>query len=227
MVASQFRLRLLYTGVGAAAFSVALAWGVSIFAAPRLEARDFIRVGETDWACQIGHGFGRERVRTVPFVLPPQGVGGKEIDSALPQFVSITDLWEGGSVSIENRQTEYLATGWPWRCMVGSAVSVQKGPGNWLQPRHPGYPAPRPVGALLLPHGAAGDALEVRILPLQPLWAGLAANTVVFGVAWLVALELIRSARRKSRRRHGRCVACGHELRDLATCPECGTTGAA
>jgi hypothetical protein len=62
------------------------------------------------------------------------------------------------------------------------------------------------------------------VLPLLPRWPGFAINTLLCAaLVWLAAATLV-SARRTIRRRRGRCARCGYELRDLATCPECGHT---
>jgi hypothetical protein len=56
-----------------------------------------------------------------------------------------------------------------------------------------------------------------------------AAVIVHYGVlsAWpllLLMVDLRRVARRRSRRRHGLCIACGYDLRESHDrCPECGT----
>ncbi len=65
------------------------------------------------------------------------------------------------------------------------------------------------------------------ILPLRPLWPGLVVNSAFYGLLlWL--LSLVPSIiRRGLRRRRGRCVKCGYDLRGnpAGGCPECGDSG--
>lgn len=70
-------------------------------------------------------------------------------------------------------------------------------------------------------------------LPLTPMWAGLAINTLAWAGIWFVLLQLAalpfwfwRRWITRHRMRKGRCVGCGYAL-DIAdgpvtTCPECG-----
>lgn len=59
-------------------------------------------------------------------------------------------------------------------------------------------------------------------LPVRPGWLGLGVNTLVFGGACWLLITGAGAARRWRRRRRGRCAACGYDLGDLETCPECG-----
>ena len=71
---------------------------------------------------------------------------------------------------------------------------------------------------------ARGD-LRCRIIPLRPVWSGLAANTGIFAGAWLLAILIPTAVRRAMRRRRGRCYHCGYDLRATppgSPCPECG-----
>jgi hypothetical protein len=67
-----------------------------------------------------------------------------------------------------------------------------------------------------------------KVLAYRPLPAGLALNTLLYGVAIFGAMEgWARLARR--RRGSGRCARCGYSLAGLvsgARCPECGATAA-
>ena len=65
----------------------------------------------------------------------------------------------------------------------------------------------------------------VRTLPLSPIWPGFAVNTAFYAAPlWLLFAVMPRAVRRHLRRRRGRCLKCGYDLRgDLAGgCPECG-----
>lgn len=65
-----------------------------------------------------------------------------------------------------------------------------------------------------------------RALPLRPVYLGFAVNTIVFGSLALVILGLARWRMLRTRRVHGRCVACGYDRHGLVQpntpCPECG-----
>lgn len=65
---------------------------------------------------------------------------------------------------------------------------------------------------------------RLAALPLRPVWPGFAADTAVFAAAWLALLTAPPAVRAWNRRRAGRCVACGYDLRggDGRACPECG-----
>ncbi len=70
------------------------------------------------------------------------------------------------------------------------------------------------------------------LVPIRPLWLGFMINTVFYGVGfWLLWFGLFRGPgmiRRGVRRRRGRCVKCGYDLRGNAAgsaCPECGVAG--
>lgn len=69
------------------------------------------------------------------------------------------------------------------------------------------------------------DAVYVgsTLIPLQPLWPGLLANTFFYATFALTPMVLLRWRRARRRRARGKCVACGCELgEDVAVCPECG-----
>jgi hypothetical protein len=62
-----------------------------------------------------------------------------------------------------------------------------------------------------------------RSLPLRPLWPGFLVDTAFWGGAAFVVWSAPGFVRRGVRRRRGRCVGCGYELKGLAVCPECGS----
>ena len=65
---------------------------------------------------------------------------------------------------------------------------------------------------------------QVRFLPLRPIWLGFAINTIFYAsLLWCVTLGPF-TARRIIRRKRGRCIKCGYDLRVTSDggCPECG-----
>ena len=63
-----------------------------------------------------------------------------------------------------------------------------------------------------------------RALPLAPIWPGFVINTIFYApIVWMLWLSPL-VVRRFIRRRQGRCINCGYDLRgELESgCPECG-----
>ena len=68
--------------------------------------------------------------------------------------------------------------------------------------------------------------MQIQFLPLHPIWPGFAINTIFYAVIlWLLTLGPF-TARRMIRRKRGRCIKCGYDLRGNfgggGGCPECG-----
>ena len=67
-------------------------------------------------------------------------------------------------------------------------------------------------------------------LPTEVLPLGFALNTLLAAGVLMGVVETFAWARRRGRRRRGRCPACGYDRRglaggDAAACPECGAGG--
>ena len=64
-------------------------------------------------------------------------------------------------------------------------------------------------------------------LPIKPIWSGFAINTILYAaILWLLSL-CPSATRRLIRRKRGRCIKCGYDLRGHSggeVCPECGTS---
>jgi hypothetical protein len=66
---------------------------------------------------------------------------------------------------------------------------------------------------------------ESAIIPLRPIWPGLATNSALYAIGlWLALVILPRTLRTMIRRRGGRCPACGRHLPSdaRAGCSSCG-----
>jgi len=88
------------------------------------------------------------------------------------------------------------------------------------------------TGGIPLPSrsGAISGPPSKNRLPLRPLWAGFAINTVIYATllwaVWAVRRPLcaLPRVRRLLRMSGGRCPQCGYDLRGRleSGCPECG-----
>ncbi len=115
--------------------------------------------------------------------------------------------------------TEWTA-GVPFRCMIGHAGPVRAS----LLGERDGLIA---VGESNLRVRSMSLSRFPLMLPYLPIWPGLLANTAICGGAWWALLFGPGVLKRWHRRRTGRCVTCGYDLRGLSgrsegVCPECG-----
>jgi hypothetical protein len=63
------------------------------------------------------------------------------------------------------------------------------------------------------------------LLPTLPLWPGFLVDWMLYAIAGLALLSLPSLLRNRLRRRRGRCIECGYDLRSVPgpQCPECGS----
>jgi len=63
-----------------------------------------------------------------------------------------------------------------------------------------------------------------RVLPLRPIWSGVAGNTILYAAILWLLIPGPFALRRLIRRRRGLCPACGYDLKhaEHENCPECG-----
>jgi hypothetical protein len=69
------------------------------------------------------------------------------------------------------------------------------------------------------------DSTSSPSLPLEPIWPGFALNTFFYAALAWGLWQIPLAIRRRSRRRAGKCVKCGYDLRATpagSPCPECG-----
>jgi hypothetical protein len=100
-------------------------------------------------------------------------------------------------------------------------------PGGWNRWTVRGWP-------LFASYGQADDPFSTAPTGIDSLvqshywWPGMAANAAFFGAIWWLLWRTPGTMKRFSRRRRGRCMGCGYDLRgvdparDQPLCPECG-----
>lgn len=70
-----------------------------------------------------------------------------------------------------------------------------------------------------------GNGSSTRLIPIRPIWRGLALNWLWLTVTIFIIIMLIRHCRAMLRGRCGLCRECGYNLSAnvAGRCPECGT----
>jgi hypothetical protein len=186
--------------------------GIGITRVEALRAYDDDRLDENEGGRMVAIEMKRSS-QTILFELGNRAAGGGP-----PSWAGVRRVDRGqGAVCA-------LATGWPLRCLAARAEGRQRA-----------YTAPSMAevsGAARIRPAPASSLMRdlVRgVIPLSPLWAGLAGNSVLYAAVIAAALAAARAARGASRRRLGRCPTCGCDpgSRASAGCPECGRGRAA
>lgn len=104
-----------------------------------------------------------------------------------------------------------IEAGWPWRCLRAETKYLASI--GWTTPQ---YVLPLPTW----PNARRGAVISD--LPLQPMWGGLAINTLVFAIGLWLVFGAPGAIRRSWRRRKGQCAACGYPIGVNRVCTECG-----
>ena len=114
-------------------------------------------------------------------------------------------------------------SGWPMRSLRQQVISK-----HWMENDKPSSSS-RDEGSYQIPTWCRptmsmfrGDDVISWDVPLIPLWPGFAVNTALYAALAAVPLLGLPIARRRRRRRIGKCVECGYELAAAAICAECG-----
>lgn len=120
--------------------------------------------------------------------------------------------WIGSTLGVMRgggRQATYqgLSAGWPLRSFCGCDYIT------------PGLESQAPMALRDVPAWIKTGGHKV---PVSPLWAGLAVNTLVFAAPVLMGVWGWGWVRRRRRRRFGLCLGCGYPVKGLERCPECG-----
>jgi len=68
------------------------------------------------------------------------------------------------------------------------------------------------------------DKQRVRVLPLRPVFPGFLVDTLFYAAMWFGIFFGVAALRRFVRKKRGRCVTCGYDLRGEFDkgCAECG-----
>ncbi|MEE9128804.1 MAG: hypothetical protein V3T84_02210 [Phycisphaerales bacterium] len=182
--------------------------------------------------------FGSQRVSVV-HSYAYDGLPGKTtigFNDIIPQwargFLDIHEFHTDESIDFRSEVNRYIAIvdgrGWPCLSLWGGmklpkSGTVYSSGGRpillverryWIIPLEPASPR----GSLIVD--------SRLLLPLQPLWPGFAFNTIFYAaLLWLLTFGPF-AARRFIRRKRGRCINCGYDLRhaEHEQCPECGMT---
>lgn len=117
-----------------------------------------------------------------------------------------------------------VSAGWPRRCLYWSLDTTAHVKGIEL-----GGPPFRWTTVLNKSSSYTHDIPHLcqLVLPISPIWGGLAFNTAFFGVAITLSRQVVLGAHARWRARRALCVQCGYQLprQGAAACPECGAAG--
>ena len=167
------------------------------------------------WACALwSPGHTREILCPDDLALFPQyAIPGYEVLATRHSSFGFTDIYITaialGGIPLLGAGDHHLRCGWPYRALSGT----------WSYPgqinsglRLPTWASPRT--SLLVSWG---------LLPLRPLWPGLALNAVLYSVCLAVLLFAPRIVRRHIRVARQMCPTCGYPTGTSAICSECGS----
>jgi hypothetical protein len=143
------------------------------------------------------------------------------INRSIPEGLrSTTSTNFGGSSSL--RRTSY---GFPWQALSTASLSTHYGcfsfdlgQQDWFKVRE------RTSALTAVLSGSPWSPQNSFGIPSRVIPAGFVGDTAFFGTCWYACLFVPGIVRRRNRKAKGLCVKCGYDMRELATCPECGTS---
>jgi hypothetical protein len=133
------------------------------------------------------------------------------------------------AMTMPSRDLQDVRAGWPFDalgCVIICDLSAATGQVSKDGVRAPQWLSPRErFSNVLLRLSSTGSGPDCFI-PLQPIFLGFIANTLIYGLAALAAILAPGLLLGQVRVWRGRCPHCGYDRRGLvggAKCPECGT----
>lgn len=185
--------------------------------------------GKTHWAvdADASSSYGRPSFPSSPSPYAP-------VRDLLPSWATIDDPSDPFEQHLVNRDDRLVAAfGWPMLAMRARQQPSPAAPsgapviftGTGSPVFSTGYTSFRQTGFNPRP---AGPVTPAPMLPLRPIWRGLAVDAVFYAaVLWLLSWLLFvprRFISELARMRRGGCLRCGYQLNyDFAAgCPECG-----
>lgn len=130
----------------------------------------------------------------------------------------------GGRLDGENVFQAEFSVGWPLRILRvrggDSLVRVL-----WSEPASPSrivqVDPEESIMWVRMPWQSTSYPVPLRVVPMNLIW-----NSGFYAIVGSAAWIMLRTLRRWTRRRAGRCISCGYEMGNLPICPECGTSRA-
>jgi hypothetical protein len=189
---------LLFALIGAAA-TVLVAWGCAAFSSvQRLHGTPAPAAGWPNWLA-------------IPSSWPsPRNVYVRSAAGMSVRSLHFFDRYGETRMRTRRRFDVHVHDlGWPSLAMRYAIASASERPAVHISPLNGGLPVP-------------ARSAPWRRLPLRMIPTGFAVDTAFWGGAAVLVWSVPGFVRRGVRRRRGRCVRCGYELKGLAVCPECG-----
>ena len=148
------------------------------------------------------------------------------------RFIGRRIHWNPTTDQPERREVFFVdiyEVGWPSRCLQWESwreFEVNFPQGTTVN-RNEGHPVPSwwRSGITVSAQRFGFGSQSWKALPIHPIYFGFVVNTIVYAVlVWSVTLGPF-TVRRAIRRKRGRCIKCGYDLRGTSgggACPECG-----
>ncbi len=202
--------------------TVGVVWAFAIWGSYRFDsANRFSHSTGKQWEVSVSNGLGVTRVSRVPNNGLWSVGGARPSRKTIPYWSVTRDRPPAGVFDDQTMPWHIEYTyGWPFRAgyaEVWRAIKLQSGQYN------PSNRFSASTGIEILDDGS-GQPLPFRTLPVRPILAGFLINTLFYASPWFAIFFGLGAARRTIRRRRGRGVKCGYDLRGdfSAGCPECG-----